>query len=511
MVWRKEDPQGAESLKIKWELVPYTRGRGLDLGCGPRKTFPHFIGVDSCADTQLFGIPIKPDVKVDTCERLWLFADASMDFVFSSHLLEHIKDHRSALKEWWRVIKQGGHLCLYLPHKKLYPNVGEPGANPDHKHDFLPEDIVQVMKGLGGWELLRNEDRNDGQEYSFFQVYKKRSDAKQLYPCNDPKPAKRAAVVRYGAFGDLIQASSVFPGLKEQGFHVTVYTTPRGADVIRHDPHVDALYVQDNDQVENHELGDFWANEAKKYDRWVNLSESVEGTWLTLPDRMADKWPKSVRDKYLNVNYLEFAHDLAQVPLPIRPKFYPTVEERKWAREERKKMGGAELIMYCLAGSSVHKTWPHMDGLLARLLLDRPDCRIATVGDDMAAMLENGWENEPRVIRKAGAYSIRQTMALLDECSMVIGPETGVMNAAAMLPIRKILFLSHSSEENLTKGWVNTSALSPDNTGCFPCHRMHYGWETCNRHESGTALCAWNISLDKAWSVIDISQLKRAA
>ena len=34
MSWNINDPQGNESGKIKWEIVPYTRGRGLDLGCG---------------------------------------------------------------------------------------------------------------------------------------------------------------------------------------------------------------------------------------------------------------------------------------------------------------------------------------------------------------------------------------------------------------------------------------------------------------------------------------------
>jgi SAM-dependent methyltransferase len=144
MVWRATDPCGDESAKIRWELPQYTRGRGLDLGCGPSKTFPHFIGVDNYTDTQLFGIQMKPDV-VCNVTKLDVFGSASMDFVFSSHCLEHVQDHKGALKEWWRVIRPGGHLCLYLPHKEFYPNIGTEGANPDHKHDFMPADIVDAM------------------------------------------------------------------------------------------------------------------------------------------------------------------------------------------------------------------------------------------------------------------------------------------------------------------------------------------------------------------------------
>ena len=46
MTWRAEDPMGDEASKVKYDIVEYTRGAVLDLGCGPSKAFPHFIGVD---------------------------------------------------------------------------------------------------------------------------------------------------------------------------------------------------------------------------------------------------------------------------------------------------------------------------------------------------------------------------------------------------------------------------------------------------------------------------------
>jgi SAM-dependent methyltransferase len=130
------------------------------------KAFPHFIGVDNGHHWGTAGA----DVAVKTCEDLSIFAGQSMDFVFSSHLLEHIQDTKAALKEWWRVLKVGGRLVLYLPHKDLYPNCGTPGANPDHKHDFMPEDIEGIMKEIGGWDMLRNETRAETNEYSVFSM-----------------------------------------------------------------------------------------------------------------------------------------------------------------------------------------------------------------------------------------------------------------------------------------------------------------------------------------------------
>lgn len=510
MVWRATDPPGNETGKIRWELVQYTRGRGLDLGCGPDKAFPHFIGVDNYTATAQFGIDMKPDV-VCNVTKLDVFGSASMDFVYSSHCLEHVEDTKGALKEWWRVVKPGGYLVLYLPHKQFYPNIGEPGANPDHKHDFMPQDIVEAMKEVGSWDLVRNEDRDQDREYSFFQVYKKRTDGKHLYSCNKPKPEKKAAVARYGAIGDAIQASSILPGLKEQGFHITVYCNPRTHEILQHDPNVDEFYIQDTDQVPNHLLGLFWENEQKKFDRWVNLSESVEGSLLALPGRTAYNWPHGARHKALNMNYMELAHEIAQVPMPVRQKFYSTEEEKAWAKKERARIGGDFLIMYSLSGSSVHKVWPYMDSLLARVLVTMKNARILTVGDELSQMLEAGWEAEPRVVRMSGKYTIRQTLALLEECDMVIGPETGVINAAAHLGMPKIVFLSHSSHENLTKHWVNTMALEPKNTPCFPCHKMIYDWSQCNRDErTGVSLCASSIDLEEAWAAFDMLMRKAA-
>ena len=97
MTWSPDAPQGNEAAKVKYDIVQYTRGRGLDLGCGRSKAYAHFIGVDSLADTGLFGIPMKPDVTSDCLDLP--FKSASMNFVFSSHLLEHVSDTSAVLFE----------------------------------------------------------------------------------------------------------------------------------------------------------------------------------------------------------------------------------------------------------------------------------------------------------------------------------------------------------------------------------------------------------------------------
>lgn len=518
VTWRATDPEGNEADKCRFEVVQYTRGKVLDLGCGPNKGFPHWIGVDNCADTAMFEIPIKPDLKVDDCADMQPYIqDESCDAVFSSHLLEHLADPLAALRSWWQCIKVGGHLVLYLPHADHYPNIGQPHANPDHKHDFRPDDIRAMMARLTGWELLVNETRTERNEYSFLQVYRKAESLTQSLTYRRPRPAKTACVVRYGGYGDMLQAANILPELKRQGFHVTVMTTPRGEDILRHDPHVDAFELQDDDQVPNQELAPFWAAHRRRFDRFINLSESVEGTLLAMAGRSNHGWPDAVRRREMGKNYLEWTAELAELPYRGESRFFATTEEEKQARSRiadvRNALAGplrAPMqapqrfnIMWCLAGSSVHKMYPHQDTVMQAVLAEMPEAVIFMTGDMLCKILEAGWEEHPRVRCLSGEIEIRETLALAQRMDCVVGPETGVLNAVAFEPMGKVIMLSHSSIENLTKHWVNAEVLTPQGTPCYPCHRLHHGREFCPEHEaSGAAMCQWNTSPFDAFAAI---------
>lgn len=90
------------------ELAKYCeKGRGLDLGCGNLKCHPNAIGVDLHHESSA---EIKSDVR-----DLWMFKDEELDFVVSSHTLEHMPDFISVLKEWKRVLKIGGVLAVAVP------------------------------------------------------------------------------------------------------------------------------------------------------------------------------------------------------------------------------------------------------------------------------------------------------------------------------------------------------------------------------------------------------------
>tara|TARA_R110002020_G_scaffold475930_1_gene714604 strand:+ start:497 stop:1579 length:1083 start_codon:yes stop_codon:yes gene_type:complete len=322
---------------------------------------------------------------------------------------------------------------------------------------------------------------------------------------------KTVCIVRYGGMGDMIQVASLFPLLKEDGYRVCVNVSERGKEILESDPNVDELLVQETDQIPNDCLTEYWEEMSKCFDKFIQLSESIEKGLLLAPQRLEMIRGEKVRveaspdytlskeeihAKY-NVNYMERTHDIAGLPHKFLPKFYPTWNEMKRARSKRKKIKSKYLVLWVLSGSSVHKVYPWTDSVIARILSSNRDVSFVTVGDELCELLEVGWENEKRVITKSGKWSIRETLAFLDVCNVVVGPETGVLNAASTLKCHKTVMLSHSSHENLSKHWKNTTALGPDDYPdyCFPCHKMHYGFETCNRDkETGGAMCAAHIN-----------------
>lgn len=315
--------------------------------------------------------------------------------------------------------------------------------------------------------------------------------------------------------GDALQSSSVFPWIKAQGFHVTMYTVPNGFAVLRHDPHVDRFVVQDVDAIPNEWLGEFWSYTAKRYDKFINFSESVERTLLAQPGNTNHGWSYEMRHKYLDHNYLEFMHDIAGVPYAPRVKFYPSKEERNWALMEYAKIG-KPVVLWCLGGSAHHKHWPHLDEAMASITA--AGINVVTVGDEMCKTLEEGFESNTLVHRRSWIWPIRQSMAFAQVCDLVIGGETGMLNAVSFESVPKIVTLSHSSENNLTRDWVNCTSLAPENTPCFPCHRLHYGWEFCHKgYKDGQvagALCQVNIGLQKMLDAVSYwinKRMERAA
>ena len=128
---------GATSLSMQRRMFDsrfarrYFVGRGIDVGGGD----------DSLAlFAELFPL-IRNVVTYDTpqgdAQKLANVDDASFDFLFSSHCLEHLDDTADALSNWIRVVRPGGHLVVSVPDEDLYEQGAWPSTyNAGHKASF---------------------------------------------------------------------------------------------------------------------------------------------------------------------------------------------------------------------------------------------------------------------------------------------------------------------------------------------------------------------------------------
>jgi SAM-dependent methyltransferase len=109
----------------------YFVGLGIDVGGGD----------DSLAlYAELFPLTrnvVTYDKTQGDAQKLGNVDDASFDFLFSSHCLEHLYDPTEALANWIRVVRPGGHLVVTVPDEDLYEqSVWPPTYNTDHKVSF---------------------------------------------------------------------------------------------------------------------------------------------------------------------------------------------------------------------------------------------------------------------------------------------------------------------------------------------------------------------------------------
>jgi len=321
------------------------------------------------------------------------------------------------------------------------------------------------------------------------------------------RPIHAVCIVRYGAFGDSLQVATVFKKFKDMGCYLALHTHPRGADILHGDPHLDELIITTEEQMPKSSLTKLWETIGTKFTYLINLCESVEVALLIPSNRPAALWQKKARHKLCNHNYLELMHDIVGMEYDAKSipdkLFYPSVDELIKISEFKASVNHKKILLWCLAGSSLHKVTPYSDYVINKILKNYNDVHIVLAGDKDCAILESEFVDNPRVTCTSGIWSIREVLTLAQKSDAVFGPETGVLNCVAFdSSVAKIVMLSHSTVENLTRDWRNVYNLVPD-CECYPCHILHSSNRFCTvDRESRASACTVNIHPNEMYSAI---------
>lgn len=297
---------------------------------------------------------------------------------------------------------------------------------------------------------------------------------KQRSQAEGGDPAESVCVFRFGAIGDLIILTPLIRALEQAGKRVTVVTHTNTKVVLEQNPRLYNLIGQARNVIPNNRLDPYIEYWRGQYGDVINLSESIEGALLKVENRRAFYLPKSQRAT--PKNYYDATLEAAGIPRVESPKgeLFFTERELQSAKDilDHTKFN----ILWALKGSSWHKLYPTTAPLLTEWLKGKPDVRVLLSGGPDAKPYE--FERPPQVMSLVDRYPIREILALTSLVDCVVGPETGVLNAAGCFATPKIMFMSHSKPENLAKYWENVTCLEPE-VPCYPCYQLHYSLESC--------------------------------
>lgn len=142
----------SETSKYRHLTVRYCVGNGLDIGSGGDPVVPWAIQVDlPDADFLTYNQRPRPASVHLACAVDQLpFKDRTLDFVYSSHLLEDFEFGlwRKILSEWVRVLKIGGNLVVIVPDAARWKAACDRGQPPNcaHRHEGTAGKISTILR-----------------------------------------------------------------------------------------------------------------------------------------------------------------------------------------------------------------------------------------------------------------------------------------------------------------------------------------------------------------------------
>lgn len=138
----KEYPAFQSEGNASQFAIPYAKhvckGNGYDIGCHKKEwALPKSIPIDEIFDDQwdAYNLP-----------------DNFVDYIYSSHCLEHLPDWIDALNYWTSKLYPKGTLFLYLP--DYSQEYWRPWNNRRHLHIMVPKHIEDFLESTGAYSKV---------------------------------------------------------------------------------------------------------------------------------------------------------------------------------------------------------------------------------------------------------------------------------------------------------------------------------------------------------------------
>lgn len=170
----------SETSKYRAFTEAYCYGVGVDIGASGDPVVPTAI----CCDLpQPYCPPLGPmpiHMAIDARDIDEYFQPESLDYVYSSHLLEDFADWYEVVVDWAYLVKPGGYLVILVPEVDLWKRAIDRGQPPNlnHKHEFRIGDLSGLFTNETHGEhwVVVNESIPDPDDYSLLFVARRKAE-----------------------------------------------------------------------------------------------------------------------------------------------------------------------------------------------------------------------------------------------------------------------------------------------------------------------------------------------
>jgi heptosyltransferase-2 len=298
--------------------------------------------------------------------------------------------------------------------------------------------------------------------------------------------------------GDLVMATPILEDLhrKYPNAKITAMCQSNVAGLLKNDPNIHEVF--------NYKKPSGWIHRAQhdeiidtlrkgEYDLGVLLTNSFSSAWWfwrgnvknrigfadnyrSLLLNKAPPFPKKVESQHLVVTYKEL---LAPLGIPLSdnpPKLYVSRAEENHAHSILEKYGisfGKSVIVGINPGAAYGsaKCWlPDRFKAVTQKLLENPVVSVVYFGDPAGAGLVNEiCKGLPdRVINLAGKTNLRELLALIQSCSIILTNDSGPMHIASAL--NKPLLALFGSTSDVKTSPYSYGKVIHKHVECSPCY-----------------------------------------
>jgi len=314
-----------------------------------------------------------------------------------------------------------------------------------------------------------------------------------------PMPTPKNIVVRMPNWlGDLVMATPVLAELRGHfpEARITAMCLAHFGGLLEADPQVEEifLFTQPNGWIhhaEHHEV--IYALQARGYDLGVLLPNSFTSAWWFWRGRVRNRlgfagngrswllnkavtFPADLKTQHLVLTYQTLLAPLGISISGRRPELYVTEEDLRIASENlhRFEISPDDLIIGMNPGAAFGsaKCWlPERFDELTQRLLEERNCKILYFGDAAGAPLVHRIceGKDARVVNLAGKTSIRELMAYIKLCKLLVTNDSGPMHMAAALGTPPLALFGSTSDVRTSP--YGLGRVIHKHVECSPCYK----------------------------------------